>query len=107
MTKRLHINTKCMNFLCKNVMNLAGFLFEIAHCCFKFLKQGKIIGIVTEKDSPTGGPEIPCLLTFEGTCGKIQIPDHEKRYKTETEAPEQVEDTYRASIQRAVWSFPQ
>ncbi len=49
MTTKLYRNTKDMNFLCKNVMNVAGFLFEIAHCCFKFLKQGKIIGIVTEK----------------------------------------------------------
>ncbi len=50
---------------------------KISHCCFKFLQQGKITGVVTEKrrcnkDSPTGGLEISCLLIFEGTHGELQ-----------------------------------
>ncbi len=76
MTKRLYNNTKYINFRCKNVMNVLGFLFQIAHCCFKFLKQGKFVDIVTgkgwcSKDYPIGGLEIPCLLTIEGTMAMI------------------------------------
>ncbi len=46
--------------------------YEIAHACFEFLQQqGSIGGIITgkrrrNKDSATGGLEIPCLFICEG-----------------------------------------
>ncbi len=46
-------------------------------------------GFWCNKDCPTGGLEIPCPLTFEGTCGKIQAMKED--YKT-MEALAQVED---------------
>ncbi len=51
--------------------------YEIAHCCSTFLENGKITATVTGKrrlnrDSPTGGLEIPCMLTFEGQTEEVR-----------------------------------
>ncbi len=55
----------------ENLKCIGHIPYEIAAPCFKFLQEGKISGIVTGKrrknrDSPTGGLEIPCLFMCEG-----------------------------------------